>query len=81
MKIISIENPMTRKACQEVALKHVMFGAREAQERYLRHQFDISCVDATALAVIEAADFLGFHDLVSDMKADFKSETGREVAS
>lgn len=77
--IILIDNPATRNKCKEVATANVMFGAKEAQEMYLRRQFDCACVDATALAVIDVAISLGYIDLADEMRNDFYVETGKEA--
>lgn len=77
--IVCIQNQDTLLKCKKMSIKNVTAAAEEVQRVYLRKQFDLSGVDATALAVIEVTLRLGYIDLVEEMKVDFLSETGREA--
>lgn len=58
-----------------MSFKSILAAAIEAEEVYIRRQYDCANTDATALAAIEVAEKLGFIDLAEQMKEDFDSQT------
>jgi len=65
---------------QDSAAKAIMVNAIDAQQVYIRRQFDSAFIDTTALGAIKVAEMLGYTEMAEEMKADYFSETGKEVA-
>jgi len=62
------------------AAKAIMVNAIDAQQNYIRKQFDAAFTDSTALGAIKVAEMLGYTEMAEEMKADYFTETGKEVA-
>lgn len=80
MNIVQIENPETRAKCQALSFKSILKASIEAQEVYIRRQFDCASTDATALAAIEVAQVLGFVEIARSMSEEYDSQIGRAQA-
>lgn len=75
MLIITTDKPAFKER-KAMAFKQVLNSSLEAQEVFIRRQYDCAGTDALALAAIEVAEMLGFPDLAEQMKSDFDKQTG-----
>ena len=77
--IICIENPETMQKCKNISVKNITASCHDQLSFYLRSQFEISCIDATAHAVIEVAKSFGMIDFAKELNAELSAMTGREA--
>lgn len=80
MDAISIESREATEKCKALAFKMILKASIEAQEIYIRRQFDCANTNATALAAIEVAETLGFRELAKSMSEEYDNEIGRKQA-
>lgn len=64
-----------------LSFKKILADSLEAQEVYIRRQFDCANTDATALAAIDVAEKLGFVELAENMKQAYEVAFKKEALS
>jgi len=77
--MLTVTDPKTANIRFQSAFYDYKSALEDSKRMFLRRSFDCANIDTCAKAVITLTIEEGFLDLANEMKADFKSETGKEA--